>query len=240
MIFRIEKHEKYVVLDKGFLNDPRISFKAKGVLAYMLSKPDGWNFVETDIARHGKDQSLAIKTAIKELIAAGYITRGNRKRNEKGQLGAYEYIVREVPTTCENPTQDNPTLGNQSLISNDSTNVMTLPKHEEYNPEAQNPRSGPSQEIDEVDEFVDSYYPSLFEEAYGCEHPNLTPVQRFRTKQIIRDYLQENEDSDMLDIQAAAECFLNRTQSTDGNIRAFATEETLDWMIPQAMTDGYR
>lgn len=231
MILRIEKHEKYVVLDKGFLNDPKISFKAKGVLAYMLSKPDGWNFVETDIARHGKDQSLSVKTAIKELTAAGYITRGSRKRNAKGQLGAYEYIVRENPTTCENQTQDNPTLGNPTLLSNDLSNVMTVVKNKGTTHRSDKNRSdAPSSFSKDVQDFVMKTYPEAYEKAYGCPHPKLTPIQRYRTEQILSDYLGKADEDGISMLEAQAEEFLSTTK-TDGNIRAFAVPETLDILL---------
>lgn len=128
MIYRVERKENpYVQVDKGFINDPKIGFKEKGILLYFLSKPSDWEFYESEIAKNSTDGLSAVKAAIKNLISAGYITRGNRVRNEKGQLGSYEYIVREVPTTCENPTQgfptqDFPTLENRTLISNNNSN----------------------------------------------------------------------------------------------------------------------
>lgn len=42
------------MLDKGFLNDIRLSWKAKGLLAYMLSLPDDWSFCISDLATHSK------------------------------------------------------------------------------------------------------------------------------------------------------------------------------------------
>lgn len=40
-IIRVEKHTKnFVILNKVFLEDKRLSFKSKGILTYLLSKPD--------------------------------------------------------------------------------------------------------------------------------------------------------------------------------------------------------
>jgi len=52
-IFRVHK-ENYVMLDKGFLNDTRLSWKAKGLLAYMLSLPNDWSFCISNLATHSK------------------------------------------------------------------------------------------------------------------------------------------------------------------------------------------
>ena len=146
MIYRVERKEKpFVLVDKGFINDERLSFKEKGILLYFLSKPDKWEFFEEEIASHSRDGISAVKAGIKKLIECGYIVRGERIRNDKGQLGAYEYIVKEVSTTCENPTQEKPTqekptqenhttsnnnINNNNSSKNDSINTPIVPKGE--------------------------------------------------------------------------------------------------------------
>lgn len=123
MIYRVERKEKpFVLVDKGFINDERLSFKEKGILLYFLSKPDKWEFFEEEIASHSRDGISAVKAGIKKLIECGYIVRGERIRNDKGQLGAYEYIVKEVSTTCENPTQEKPTLENPTQENHTASN----------------------------------------------------------------------------------------------------------------------
>lgn len=72
-VIRIKKKRTpYVTLDTTALNDPRLSFRAKGLHAYLLSKPDDWQVyiahLEEESPREGKD---AIRGAIKELEAAG-------------------------------------------------------------------------------------------------------------------------------------------------------------------------
>ena len=129
MIYRVERKENpFVQVDKGFVNDKRLGFKEKGILLYFLSKPDGWNFYEEEIASNSTDGLSAVKAGIHKLMDTGYIVRGGRQRNEKGQLGAYEYIVKEVSATCENPTQENPTQenptqGNRTLVKNEDSNI---------------------------------------------------------------------------------------------------------------------
>jgi hypothetical protein len=129
MIYRVERRENpFVQVDKGFINDKRLGFKEKGILLYFLSKPEGWNFYEEEIASNSTDGISSVKAGIKKLMETGYIIRGERQRNEKGQLGAYEYVVKEVPATCENPTQDfptqgNPTLENHTLVKNEDNNI---------------------------------------------------------------------------------------------------------------------
>lgn len=129
MIYRVERKENpFVQVDKGFVNDKRLGFKEKGILLYFLSKPDGWNFYAEEIASNSSDGLSSVKAGIGKLIKAGYIVRGKRIRDKKGQLGAYEYVVKEVSATCENPTQafptqGNPTQDNRTLVKNDESNI---------------------------------------------------------------------------------------------------------------------
>lgn len=129
MIYRVERKENpFVQVDKGFINDKRLGFKEKGILLYFLSKPEGWNFYEEEIASNSIDGLSSVKAGIKKLIEAGYIVRGERQRNKSGQLGAYEYVVKEVSATCENPTQvfptqEIPTQENHTLVNNNNNNI---------------------------------------------------------------------------------------------------------------------
>src|SRR5699024_8438680 len=66
------------------------------LLTYFLSKPDDWQIYMKDVQNQFKDGETSIRSAMKELIEAGYIYRW-RERNEKGQLGSYNYEVYERP-----------------------------------------------------------------------------------------------------------------------------------------------
>ena len=98
-IFRVEKNKDnpYIIMNKTILNDNQISWKAKGILAYLLSLPDDWQIYESEVASHSSDGLDSLSSGIKELIEQGYINR-ERKRNDNGQLKGYEYVVYEVST----------------------------------------------------------------------------------------------------------------------------------------------
>ena len=95
-VFRVnkDKDNPYVIINKQFLEDSKLSWKAKGLLSYLLSLPDDWQIYESELVKHSKDGRDSTKSAIKELIDNGYIER-ERKRDEKGMLKHYEYSVYE-------------------------------------------------------------------------------------------------------------------------------------------------
>lgn len=126
-----DKDHPYVILNKSFFEDPNLSLKAKGLLAYCMCKPDGWQFhIEqlTTVLKEGKD---AIYSGFKELIDRGYCLRENIRNND-GKFIKSDYTLFETPNNQhshdnnhplrENPDTDNPDTENPPLVINDSSN----------------------------------------------------------------------------------------------------------------------
>lgn len=131
MIVRVEKNKDnpYVMMNKAGLNDPRLSFKAKGILAYLLSKPDDWQVRVKDLANHSADGSTAVRSGLKELIQCGY---AEFRRTRDDQTKAYissEYIVYEVPRSAE-PHAENLNVGKPNEANPHDTNNDSLPSND--------------------------------------------------------------------------------------------------------------
>ena len=126
-IYRVEKNKDrpYVMLNKQFLNDERLTWKAKGILAYLLSLPDDWKIYEEEVGEHSRDGIDSLRTAIKELISSGYISR-ETLRNEKGQMQGYSYCVYEVPTETGKPKNGKSNTTNKDITNN---NIVSKGKH---------------------------------------------------------------------------------------------------------------
>ena len=65
--------------------DKTLSFRARGLLAYMLACPPGWEFNSTNLAREAAEGRDAVRSALRELTDAGYY-RTRRKRVDGGQI----------------------------------------------------------------------------------------------------------------------------------------------------------
>lgn len=75
-----------------FLEDPNLSWKAKGVLCYLLSlQAIPKNPVE-ELTQKSTEGKTAVRSAINELIKAGYIQR-KRKINPQGQFSGWGYAI---------------------------------------------------------------------------------------------------------------------------------------------------
>lgn len=106
-IIRVEKTKNYSVISNVCLRDDRISMKAKGLFAYIMTLPDSWEVRQCELLNHFSDGRTAISAAMHELGEFGYITK-HRVRNEGGMMTGWEYTLYEHPIT-DKPTADAPT-----------------------------------------------------------------------------------------------------------------------------------
>ena len=133
-VFRVEKNHSYTVMANHHLRDERLSLKSKGLLSLILSLPDDWRISIEGMTQFSSDGKDAIRSAIRELTDAGYITRA-QTHSEAGTFSGYDYIVHETPVaspssgfpTMEKPTTENPTLRNTDKLS---TNIPPIVPHE--------------------------------------------------------------------------------------------------------------
>ena len=71
-IVRVPKVNNYTIMSNHHLIDPELSFKAKGLMSYMLSRPDNWDFSIEGLAHQNKEGTDAIARIIRELEEQGY------------------------------------------------------------------------------------------------------------------------------------------------------------------------
>ena len=151
---RVEITRGYTVLQNEALRDPRLSFKARGLLAYMLSLPPEWNFSVSGLSRASRDGKDAIRSALRELEAAGYLVREAQAHDEGGKFAGCSYVLHDVSTapsageeeapplsenpptaeapltekpTTDKPMTENPTQINTYQVSTYSSNNTPLP-----------------------------------------------------------------------------------------------------------------
>ena len=60
---------------EGIWGDDRLSLKAKGIWAYMKSKPGNWDFSAKRIAMESRDETKSVQRGMKELEECGYLSK---------------------------------------------------------------------------------------------------------------------------------------------------------------------
>ena len=91
----VKKTNNFTIVDNHFIRDENLSWKARGLLVYLLHLPDDWQIYLEDLKNRSTDGRDSTMTGMAELMKKGYIKR-TRKR-EKGRFVGYDYEVYEVP-----------------------------------------------------------------------------------------------------------------------------------------------
>lgn len=95
------KDNPFVMINKLTLTDSELTWEARGVLAYLLSKPDDWQVRVWDLVKQGPGGRQRMQRILKELETAGYMER-RRLRNGNGTF-YWETLVYERPTIGGKP-----------------------------------------------------------------------------------------------------------------------------------------
>jgi hypothetical protein len=74
-ILRKQTRRGYTHISNELLDADGLSYRAKGIAAMLLSKPDDWEIKIPYLARIGKEGEKAVRTALQELAAYGFLMR---------------------------------------------------------------------------------------------------------------------------------------------------------------------
>jgi hypothetical protein len=96
MIVRIKKRtHPYVQIDKRPLENVALSWRAKGLYAYLLSRPNNWRIRMTQLATVSADGKTSLSNIMRELRIAGFARIEQvRSPNGKHAMGT-EWVIYE-------------------------------------------------------------------------------------------------------------------------------------------------
>lgn len=102
-IFRTIKDadNPFVMMDRRPIENPVLSWKAKGILAYLLSRPDNWTVRLGDLVKRSPDGVHAVRGAINELKKAGHVRRVEHRDPKTKRIIEYTLEVYELPFTTK-------------------------------------------------------------------------------------------------------------------------------------------
>jgi len=101
-ILKINKKESnFTTINNSLLYDKRLSWKAKGILIYLLSKPQGWVIREEDMYNQSIDGYDSIRNGIRELKATGYAQVISTLDKETNHFIDRELVISDTPEFVE-------------------------------------------------------------------------------------------------------------------------------------------
>lgn len=141
------KKDPFVRISRDLVMDERLSWKAKGIMMYVLSRVgiNNWTFYKSEMMKHSTDGRDSFTSGIKELEKYGYVYKEHAQNPETGQFegciwhfyedpGENPYFKEKITENMVSSRSDNqfdgePTLNKKDLCSkkennNDSVDVV--------------------------------------------------------------------------------------------------------------------
>jgi hypothetical protein len=146
MIIRSARPESnFYLLDKTISEDKKLSWAARGLLIFLLGKPDNWRVSVEYLSQQTNESAKktgkqGVYSLLDELIAVGYVVRSDKQAHDEktGFLLGYDYVVYDSPCRpqpckvepckvepCKaEPCKAEPCKANPPLISNELEQVL--------------------------------------------------------------------------------------------------------------------
>ncbi len=105
MIIRSTRPESnFYLLDKRISEDKKLSWASRGLLIFLLGKPDNWRISAEYLAQQTNESSKktgkqGVYSLLDELIVASYVVRSDKQAHDEktGFLLGYDYVVYDSP-----------------------------------------------------------------------------------------------------------------------------------------------
>lgn len=126
-----DRNRPYVVLNKETLENPNLSWEAKGLWSYLMSRPDNWSISVQHLRNIFKERGGgrdAIRGMLLELRKEGYLEKVT-ERQAKGKFGQTLYILHELKIKV--PRTALPAPAKRPLISKDN-NISPISRKNIY------------------------------------------------------------------------------------------------------------
>ncbi len=102
-ILKIKKRTNpYLQIDKTGIEDENLSWRARGMLAYLIGRPPNWEISVNQLTKASdSDGRRAVQSTLKELEQANYLIRYPYHNPETGLMDGWKSIVFETPSDCQ-------------------------------------------------------------------------------------------------------------------------------------------
>lgn len=231
-VIRVEHNDNYTTMANYHLRDPRLSLRAMGLMSKMLSLPDDWDYSVAGLTKIVKEGRDAVRKALQELEAAGYLIREQSRQG--GSFAGCDYTLFEQPqnrdsapsprnpSTVGSPSSENPTTVNPTSVlpsPENPTSVNPSQLNNEKNKKTKTQKHAPA---------APAYEPELFERFWRAY-----PRHEDR-KQAAAEWDKLRPDLELMKTMSSA---LSRAKTTDEWRRGVGIPYACRWLSKERWTD---
>ena len=219
-VIRVEHNANYTTMSNYHLRDERLSLRAIGLMSKMLSLPEDWDYTVKGLAAIVKEGRDAVRKALMELEAAGYLVR-EQGRSAGGNFAANDYTLYEEPQASpltEKPSTVKPTTVKPSADLPTSVNPPQL--NNLINKETKEQKHAPA--------AAAKWEPDMFErfwKAYPCHKDKVSAR---------REWDKLKPDRELMQVMSAA---LARAKTSDTWQRGIGIPYACRWLSHRRWED---
>lgn len=233
-IIRVKKDAKYFVASNEPFNDKELSWEARGVLGYLLSKPDNWITRTQDIVKRGPAGEYKVTRILNELKRAGYIRR-ERHKNKLGQF-EWETVVYESRTIPQLSTNGLSTNG----LPTDGLSTDGKPPHIEKTESPNTDLSNTNGRSPEGGGHPPTLSPSAASPSALEIYKSVTKIKKAdKIPEVVTDWLDEQQQ--YMPAARHPECLRQAIKRADKEGQVFNVELLdeyfLDYLYPQGQKE---
>ena len=191
---KTKKEKNFTVLDNTFIKDTRLSWKAKGLMTYLLSLPDDWTIHLSEIEQHATDGKSALRSAINELKEFGYLKAEQKRENNR--FAEMVYIIIENPDSpltdfqqTENLQTENLNSENQTLQNTNNDKVLNKQSTDNNIPKPKKHKLGNYKNVLLTDEEIQKLYEKLGMQKAVAVINNFSELKEMKGYKYKSDYL---------------------------------------------------
>jgi len=133
-------NKPHTTIANDALRDPRLSLKAKGLLALLLSLPDDWTYRLEWVVQQSKDGRDATRAALAELREAGYL-KTTPARGDDGQFVGHDWLISDQPMDLEGEIDPTEPPDSRATDFQESGNPVAHTKKDKTNKDLTNLRT---------------------------------------------------------------------------------------------------
>lgn len=192
--FKINKNKDFTVMSNYHLRDRNLSLKAKGLLSFMLSLPDDWDYSLKGLVAICKENKDAIRSTLNEL-KFNYYLQIEPSRGDNGKF-EYNYLIYEKPfkirinsrnsPNTDFPYTDEPSTDNQPQIN---TNKQSIKEQIDKTDKLDKTRASPNEnDLEEVKHNI------LTKELINLNYISEDDASSFYYDNLFQKYLSEGHN----------------------------------------------
>lgn len=121
------KETNFTIVDNDFIKRKDLSWKAKGILLYVLHLPSDWNISLNELQKNATDGETSFRSGWKELEELGYVERFPVRDKDTKRITHWQTVIREVAKSeVEKPHLGNQDMGNQDMGNHELLSTKEL------------------------------------------------------------------------------------------------------------------